>query len=105
MHSEAEFLFWEICFPFITNNKNLGKRVKNQNHNVQYTGTQQIYLYFFIFFLSLADLGFILNKLPFQRHEAPTMLLEKVSIHTESSFVHIYDYFPNFSNKKYFSSL
>jgi hypothetical protein len=27
MHSEAEFLFWEICFPFMTNNKNLGKRV------------------------------------------------------------------------------
>ena len=25
MHSEAEFLFWEICFPFMTNNKNLGK--------------------------------------------------------------------------------
>jgi hypothetical protein len=45
MHSEAEFLFWESCFPFMTNNKNLGKRVKNQNHNVQYTGTQQIHLY------------------------------------------------------------
>ena len=45
MHSEAEFLFWEICFPFMTNNKNLGKRVKNQNHNVQYTGTQQIHVY------------------------------------------------------------
>ena len=29
----------------MTNNKNLGKRVKNQNHNVQYTGTQQIHLY------------------------------------------------------------
>ena len=28
MHSEAEFFFWEICFPFMTNNKNLGKRVK-----------------------------------------------------------------------------
>ena len=44
MHFEAEFLFWEICFPFMTNNTNLGKRVKNQNHNVQYTGTQQIHL-------------------------------------------------------------
>jgi hypothetical protein len=44
MQSEAELLFWEICFPFMTNNKNLGKRVKNQNHNVQYTGTQQIHL-------------------------------------------------------------
>ena len=39
--------------------------------------------------LSLAVLGFILNKLsPFQRYEVPTMLLEKVSIHTESPFVH-----------------
>ena len=38
---KEELLFWEICFPFKTNNKNLGKRVKNQNHNVQYTGTQQ----------------------------------------------------------------
>ena len=27
----------------MTNNKNLGKRVKNQNQNVQYTGTQQIH--------------------------------------------------------------
>ena len=44
MHSEAEFLFWEICFPFMTNNTNLGKKVKNQNHNVQYTGTKQIHL-------------------------------------------------------------
>jgi hypothetical protein len=44
MHSEAEFWFWEFCFPFMTNNKNLGKKVKNQNHNVQYTGTQQIHL-------------------------------------------------------------
>ena len=42
MHSEAEFLFWEMCFPFMTNNKNLGKRVKNLNHNVQYTGKQHI---------------------------------------------------------------
>jgi hypothetical protein len=45
MHFEAEFLFWEICFPFMTNNKNQGKRVKNQNHNIQLTGTQQIHLY------------------------------------------------------------
>jgi hypothetical protein len=36
----------------------------------------------------LAVLGFILNKLPFQRYEVPTMLLEKVSIHTDSPFVH-----------------
>ena len=41
-----------------------------------------------IFYLSLAVLGFILNKVPFQRYEVPTMLLEKVSIHTESPFVH-----------------
>ena len=45
MHSEAEILFWEKNDPFMTNNKNLGKRVKNQNHNVPYTGTQQIHLY------------------------------------------------------------
>ena len=32
MHSETEFLFWEKNCPFMTNNKNLGKRVKNQNH-------------------------------------------------------------------------
>ena len=32
MHSETEFLFWEKNYPFMTNNKNLGKRVKNQNH-------------------------------------------------------------------------
>ena len=45
MQSEAELLFWEIGFPFMTNTKNLGKRLKSQNHNVQYTGTQQIHLY------------------------------------------------------------
>jgi hypothetical protein len=32
MHSETEFFFWEKNSPFMTNNKNLGKRVKNQNH-------------------------------------------------------------------------
>jgi hypothetical protein len=32
MHSETEFLFWEKNCPFMTNNKNRGKRVKNQNH-------------------------------------------------------------------------
>ena len=32
MHSETEFLFWEKNCPFMTNNTNLGKRVKNQNH-------------------------------------------------------------------------
>ena len=32
MHSETEFLFWEKNCPFMTNNKNLGKRVKHQNH-------------------------------------------------------------------------
>ena len=41
------------------------------------------FIFIFLFFLSLAVLGFIFNKLPFQRYEAPTMLLEKVSIHTE----------------------
>ena len=32
MHSETEFLFWGKNWPFMTNNKNMGKRVKNQNH-------------------------------------------------------------------------
>jgi uncharacterized pyridoxamine 5'-phosphate oxidase family protein len=32
MHSETELLFWEKNCPFMTNNKNLGKRIKNQNH-------------------------------------------------------------------------
>jgi uncharacterized pyridoxamine 5'-phosphate oxidase family protein len=32
MHSETEFLLWEKNCPVMTNNKNLGKRVKNQNH-------------------------------------------------------------------------
>jgi uncharacterized pyridoxamine 5'-phosphate oxidase family protein len=31
MHSETEFFFWEKNCPFMTNDKNLGKRVKNQN--------------------------------------------------------------------------
>jgi hypothetical protein len=36
MHSEAEFLFWEICFPFMTNNKNnilQGSMAQTQNKN------------------------------------------------------------------------
>ena len=32
MHSEAEFLFWEKICPSMTKNKDLSKRVKNQNH-------------------------------------------------------------------------
>ena len=31
MHSEAECLFWKI-YPLMANNKNLGKKKKNQNH-------------------------------------------------------------------------
>jgi hypothetical protein len=32
MHSETEFLFWEENCPFMTNNKNRGKKVNNHNH-------------------------------------------------------------------------
>jgi hypothetical protein len=32
MHSKAEFLFWEKNCPFMTNNRNLSKRVKIQNN-------------------------------------------------------------------------
>ena len=46
-----------------------------------------------IFFLSLAVFRFILNKLPLNDIKYPTMLLEKVSIHTEIIFVHCYKFF------------
>ena len=36
MHSEAEFLFWDKNCPFMTNNKNLSKRLKNQNHTYSF---------------------------------------------------------------------
>jgi hypothetical protein len=45
------------------------------------------------FFLSLAIFRFILNKLPFKWYKIPTMLLEKVSIHTEILFVHCFKFF------------
>ena len=45
------------------------------------------------FFLSLAVFRFILNKLPLNDIKYPTMLLEKVSIHTEILFVHCYKFF------------
>ena len=45
------------------------------------------------FFLSLAVFRFILNKLPLNDIKYPTMLLEKVSIHTEIIFVHCYKFF------------
>jgi hypothetical protein len=32
MHSETEFLFWEKIDPLWPIIKNMGKRVKNQNH-------------------------------------------------------------------------
>jgi hypothetical protein len=32
MHSETEFLFWEKIVPLWPIIKNMGKRVKNQNH-------------------------------------------------------------------------
>jgi hypothetical protein len=46
-----------------------------------------------IFFLLLAVFIFILNKLAFKWYKVPTMLLEKVSIHTEILFVHCYKVF------------
>jgi hypothetical protein len=45
-----------------------------------------------VFFLSLAVFGFILNKLPFKWYKVPTMLLEKVSVHTEILFVYCYKF-------------
>jgi hypothetical protein len=45
------------------------------------------------FFLSLAVFRFILNKFPFKWYKIPTMLLEKVSIHTYILFVHCYKFF------------
>ena len=46
-----------------------------------------------IFFLLLAVFIFILNKLAFKWYKVPTVLLEKVSIHTEIIFVHCYKFF------------
>ena len=45
------------------------------------------------FFVSLAVFRFILNNLSFKCSTIPTMLLEKVSIHTEILFVHCYKFF------------
>jgi hypothetical protein len=61
------FVLWKNC-PFMTNNKNLGKRVKNQNHKctIHRNKTNSYIL---------------------------TMLLEKVSIHTYILFVHCYRFF------------
>ena len=43
-----------------------------------------------LIFLSLSVFGFSLNKIPFKWYKVPTMLLEKVYIHTEIIFVHCY---------------
>jgi hypothetical protein len=45
------------------------------------------------FSLLLAVFRFILNKLLFKWYKVPTMLLEKVSIHTKILFVHCYKFF------------
>jgi hypothetical protein len=45
------------------------------------------------FFLSLADFRFRLNKHPFKWYKVPTILLEKVSMHTEILFVQCYKFF------------
>jgi hypothetical protein len=50
------------------------------------------YCYYFVF-LSLAVFRFNLNKLPFKWYKVPTMLLEKVSMHTEILFVQCYKFF------------
>jgi hypothetical protein len=55
--------------------------------------TKKNLLLLLIFFLSLAVFRFILKKLPFKWYKIPTMLLEKVSIHTEILFVHCYKFF------------
>jgi hypothetical protein len=46
-----------------------------------------------LFFLLLAVFRFILNMLAFKWYKVPTMLLEKVSIHTEIICVHCYKVF------------
>jgi hypothetical protein len=90
---------WNIIFvlgkncPFMINNKNLDKRINNPGstrHNIIKNNIlYSVYNYkhkFIIainFFLLLAVLIFIMNKLPFKWYKVPTMLLEKVSIHTE----------------------
>ena len=45
------------------------------------------------FCLLLAVFKFILNKFPFKWYKVSTMLLEKVSIHTEILFAHCYKVF------------
>jgi hypothetical protein len=57
-----------------------------------------------IFFLLLAVFRFILNRLPFKWYKVPTMLLEKVSIHTEFLFVHCYNFFYYYLFFDYWSS-
>ena len=46
-----------------------------------------------LLFLSLAVFRFNLNKLSFKWYKVPTMLLEKVSMHTEILFVQCYNFF------------
>jgi hypothetical protein len=45
IHPEAEFLFWEKNYPFMTNNTNLRKRVKNQNHTCTIHRNTTIHVY------------------------------------------------------------
>jgi hypothetical protein len=52
-----------------------------------------INLLLLLIFLSLTVFGFILNKLPCKWYKVPTMLLEKVSMHTEILFVYCYKVF------------
>ena len=46
-----------------------------------------------IIFFIIGRFRFILNMLAFKWYKIPTMLLEKVSIHTEILFVHCYNFF------------
>jgi hypothetical protein len=62
--------------PCMTNNKNLSKRIKKSK---PYKHKCIIAI---IIFLLLAVFIFILNKPAFKWYKVPTMLLEKVSIHT-----------------------
>jgi hypothetical protein len=52
-----------------------------------------INLLLLLFFFIISRFGFILNNLPSKWYKVPTMLLEKVSIHTEILFVHCYKFF------------
>ena len=80
--------------PYHTDEEYVLLKFFEDNHKCV-TNINLLLLLFFLFFFFIIGRFYIyiIYKLPFKWYKVPTMLLEKVSIHTEILFVHCWKFF------------